>query len=182
MPELWRLLHTRAVTDDDERAGALRLRPPHHPVDRRAVGWWATQLGLAVAAVVVPLLVLGALITPARFWLWLPAALIGVPGLAATIALPLLWFRHHRWEITDEAVYTRTGWFFTQWRVAPLSRVQTVDTIRGPLEQRFGVATLTVTTASSKGAVKVEGLAATVAADLAQELTRTVQASPGDAT
>jgi membrane protein YdbS with pleckstrin-like domain len=88
----------------------------------------------------------------------------------------------HRWEVTDEAVYVRTGALWQEWRIAPMSRIQTVDTVRGPLEQAFRLATVTVTTASAKGAVRIEGLDHEVAAELAQRLTRITGATPGDAT
>jgi membrane protein YdbS with pleckstrin-like domain len=159
-----------------------RLRPPQHPVDRRAIGWWTANTLLAVGTPVLALVVLAALIAPARFWLAAPAGLIAVIGLPVAFALPRWWFRVHRWEVTDEAVYTRTGFFWQEWRVAPLSRIQTVDTRRGPLEQRFGLATLVVTTASAKGAVTVPGLDRGTAEDLAERLTATTQATPGDAT
>jgi hypothetical protein len=171
-----------APTVDDSPSPPLRLRPPRHAVDPRAVGWWSLQLVLLAAVPVLILGVLGLLIAPARLWLFVPAGILAAVGALAAVALPRLWFRHHRWEVTDEAVYTRTGWFFQEWRVAPLSRIQTVDTVRGPLEQRFGLATLTVTTASAKGAVKVEGLDAETAADLAAGLTLATQATPEDAT
>ena len=171
-----------APTIDDSPSPPLRLRPPRHAVDPRAVGWWSLQLVLLAAVPVAILVVLGLLIAPARLWLLVPAGVVAAIGALAALALPRLWFRHHRWEVTDEAVYTRTGWFFQEWRVAPLSRIQTVDTVRGPLEQRFGLATLTVTTASAKGAVKVEGLDAGTAADLAADLTLATQATPEDAT
>lgn len=171
-----------APTIDDRPSPPLRLRPPRHTVDPRAVGLWSLQLALWAGGPALVLGVLGLLIAPARLWLLLPAAALVVAGALAAAALPRLWFRHHRWEVTEEAVYTRTGWFFQEWRVAPLSRIQTVDTVRGPLEQRFGLATLTVTTASAKGAVKIEGLDAETAADLAAELTVATQATPEDAT
>jgi membrane protein YdbS with pleckstrin-like domain len=151
-------------------------------VDPRAVGLWSLQLVLWVGAPAAVLGVLGLLIAPARLWLLVPAGVLAVVAVLCAATLPRLWFRHHRWEVTEEAVYTRTGWFFQEWRVAPLSRIQTVDTVRGPLEQRFGLATLTVTTASAKGAVKIEGLDAEIAADLAAELTFATQATPEDAT
>jgi membrane protein YdbS with pleckstrin-like domain len=160
----------------------IRLRPPQNPVDRRAVGWWTTNLLLLFAAPVSVLVLLGVLITPARFWLLAPAALIAAIGLVAVVALPRWWFRVHRWEVTDHAVYTRTGWFWQEWRVAPLSRIQTVDTRRGPVEQRFGLATVVVTTASAKGAVTMPGLAHAVAEDIVEQLTEATQAVPGDAT
>jgi membrane protein YdbS with pleckstrin-like domain len=151
-------------------------------VDPRAVGLWSLQFVLWVGAPAAVLGVLGLLIAPARLWLLVPAGILAVVAALCAATLPRLWFRHHRWEVTEEAVYTRTGWFFQEWRVAPLSRIQTVDTVRGPLEQRFGLATLTVTTASAKGAVKIEGLDAEIAADLAAELTFATQATPEDAT
>jgi uncharacterized protein len=165
-----------------ELAGEPRLRPPRNPVDRRAVAWWRTTVALLVAVPVVVLVALGLLIPPARWWLLLPAAAVLVVGTPAVLALPRWWFRTHRWEVTDAAVYTRSGYFWREWRVAPMSRIQTVDTQRGPLEQRFGLATVTVTTASAKGALKIEGLDHRVAADLAEQLTAATQATPGDAT
>jgi membrane protein YdbS with pleckstrin-like domain len=59
-------------------------------------------------------------------------------------------FRIHRWEVTDEAVYTLSGWLVREWRIAPISRVQTVDTEHGPLQQLLRLATVTVTTASAR--------------------------------
>ncbi len=79
-------------------------------------------------------------------------------------------------------MYVRTGYFWQEWRIAPMSRIQTVDTVRGPLEQVFRLATVTVTTASAKGAITIAGLDHEVAADLARRLTRIAQATPGDAT
>lgn len=131
---------------------------------------------------VVPLAVLGALIEAARPWLLLPAAVLAAAGTAAAVLLPVWWFRTHRWEITEDAVYVRTGFFRQEWRIAPMSRIQTVDTVRGPLEQLFGLSTVTVTTASAKGAVRIEGLDHEVAADLARQLTRITRDTPGDAT
>lgn len=160
----------------------VRLRPPKNTLNERVVGWWRVQLLLATVVPVAVLAVLGLLIESARPWLLLCAVVVAVLGLGCTLFLPLWWFRIHRWEVTDEAVYVRTGAFWQEWRIAPMSRIQTVDTMRGPLEQGFRLATVIVTTASSKGAIKIEGLDHELAAELAQQLTRITQATPGDAT
>lgn len=160
----------------------MRLRPPHHTPDERVIGWWRAQWLLLAGVPVVVLAVLGALLQSARFWLWPPAGVLAVAGLACTAFFPRWWFTVHRWEVTDDAVYVRTGAFRQEWRIAPMSRIQTVDTVRGPLEQAFGLATLTVTTASAKGAVRIEGLDHELAAELAERLTRITQGTPGDAT
>ncbi|MFC7931243.1 PH domain-containing protein [Streptomyces cinereoruber] len=161
---------------------AVRLRPPRNAVDGRAVTWWRTQLLVTTAVPVVVLGVLGALIGPARTWLLVAAGAVAAAGLACTAFFPAWWFRVHRWEATDEAVYVRTGALWQEWRIAPMSRIQTVDTSRGPLEQYFRLATVTVTTASSEGAIRIEGLDHELAADLAERLTAVTQATPGDAT
>jgi membrane protein YdbS with pleckstrin-like domain len=161
---------------------AVRLRPPRNAVDQRAVTWWRTRLLMTAAVPVAVLAVLGALIGPARSWLLLAAGAVAVLGLGCTAFLPAWWFRVHRWEVTDEAVYVRTGALWQEWRIAPMSRIQTVDTVRGPLEQTFRLATVTVTTASSKGAIRIEGLDHELAAELAERLTLITRATPGDAT
>ncbi|KPC81739.1 MULTISPECIES: PH domain-containing protein [Streptomyces] len=162
--------------------GTIRLRPPRNTLDPRAVGWWRAQWLLLTAAPVAVLGILGALIAPARLWLLTPAAVLAGAGLLCAVLFPLWWFRTHRWEVTDEAVYVSTGVLLREWRIAPMSRIQTVDTVRGPLEQLFGLATVTVTTASAKGAVRIEGLTHEVAAGLVERLTRITQDTPGDAT
>ncbi|WP_426363304.1 PH domain-containing protein [Streptomyces sp. E-08] len=161
---------------------AVRLRPPRNAVDERAVTWWRTRLLVTTAVPVVVLAVLGALIGPARSWLLLSAGAVAALGLACTAFFPAWWFRVHRWEVTDEAVYVRTGALWQEWRIAPMSRIQTVDTVRGPLEQAFRLATVTVTTASAKGALRIEGLDHELAAELAERLTLITRATPGDAT
>ncbi|MEV6910584.1 PH domain-containing protein [Amycolatopsis sp. NPDC051071] len=162
--------------------GKVRLRPPRNALDRRVLGWWRSQGALFFGSPVLVLAVLGLLIEPARSWLLMPAVVLAVLGLAWVIAMPLWWFKVHRWEVTETAVYTRSGFFWQEWRVAPMSRIQTVDTLRGPLQQVFKLATVTVTTASARGAVKISGLDHELAASLAEQLTETTQVTPGDAT
>ena len=91
---------------------------------------------------------------------WLVATTVATAVAAVTYGMfvPPLLFRIHRWEITDEAVYTLSGWLVREWRIAPISRVQTVDTEHGPLQQLLELATVTVTTASARGPVKIPGL------------------------
>ncbi|MFD9972115.1 PH domain-containing protein [Streptomyces sp. NPDC059011] len=162
--------------------GTVRLRPPNNTLNERAVGWWRARCLLTAAVPVAVLASLGAFIGPARTWLWIAVGVLAFLGLAGTAFFPSWWYRVHRWEVTEEAVYVRTGALLQEWRIAPMSRIQTVDTVRGPLEQLFRLATVTVTTASAKGAVRIEGLDHEVAAALAEQLTRITQATPGDAT
>jgi uncharacterized protein len=171
----------RAGTTDGS-TGAVRLRPPGNAPDARVVGWWRTQWLIgAVFAAALPGLP-GLFIPAARGWLLPLSAVLGGLCLLSAVALPPWWYRVHRWEVTEDAVYVLTGAVWREWRIAPMSRIQTVDTMRGPLERGYRLATVTVTTASSKGPVKITGLDHEVAAELAERLTRITRDTPGDAT
>jgi len=166
---------TRSVTPDShaasgDPAGEPAFRPPSRPVDRRAIRWWLTQALVTVLPPVLVLVLLALLIPPARPWLLLSAAVLGVPGLVYVAAMPPWRYRVHRWETTQDAVFTRAGWLRQQWRVAPMARIQTVDTVRGPLQQMFGLSTVVVTTASAAGALKIGGLDHRRARDVVEEL------------
>jgi membrane protein YdbS with pleckstrin-like domain len=162
-------------------AGALPLRPPAHQVSPRAVTWWRLRgliVGGALVGPQVPLIALGA----ASGWLTVLVLVTAAGALAYVLAVPPLLYRIHRWEITDEAVYTLSGWLVREWRIAPISRVQTVDTEHGPLQQLLKLASVTVTTASARGPVRIRGLDDHAARGIARTLTETTQATPGDAT
>jgi membrane protein YdbS with pleckstrin-like domain len=141
-----------------------------------------TGEAISNAVVAVVLGVLAFLIEPARPWLLLALGIALVIGVPYMIVMPLWRYRVHRWEVTEDAVYTRTGWLWQEWRIAPMSRIQTVDTARGPLEQAFRLSSVTVTTASAAGPLKIKGLDRTVAEDLVEKLTEVTQAHRGDAT
>jgi uncharacterized protein len=158
------------------------LRPPHHLVSPKARLYWAVR---ALAGWLV-------LLAVELIWMLADGANRGthVAGLVATVVLaaahvtvmPLWRFRVHRWESTPEAVYTQSGWFNQERRIAPVSRIQTVDSERGPLEQIFGLANVTVTTASAAGPLEIHGLDRATAQRLVDELTTAAQATRGDAT
>jgi membrane protein YdbS with pleckstrin-like domain len=88
----------------------------------------------------------------------------------------------HRWESTASAVYTQTGWLARERRIAPMSRVQTVDFDQSALGRLLGLATVTVTTASAAGPLQLAALQVDVALRLVDELTRRAEADQGDAT
>ena len=69
-------------------------------------------------------------------WLHVLVAVGTVLGIAVSVVVGPLWrYRVHRWDVDPTAVYTRSGWWVQERRIAPISRVQTVDTYRGPLDR-----------------------------------------------
>jgi membrane protein YdbS with pleckstrin-like domain len=108
----------------------------------------------------------------------------GVAGIFAANLLFMPTYRYfvHRWETTDEAVYSLSGWITREWRIVPVSRIQSIDTVQGPIEQLLGLSTIKVTTASHEGHVKIEGLETPIAEEAVRRLNEIAQATPGDAT
>jgi membrane protein YdbS with pleckstrin-like domain len=157
------------------------LRDPAHRVSRRALGSWTVRAaadGLVVLAVEA-----GIAIGTGPGTAWLAAILVTLAGAAAyAVIMPQWRYRVHRWEVTDTAVYTRTGWFSVHWRIAPISRIQTIDSHRWFGERLFGLANVTATTASAAGPVTIRGLDRATADRLLDQLTAATAAVPGDAT
>jgi membrane protein YdbS with pleckstrin-like domain len=154
----------------------LDLRPPRHKVSPRAIRYWTARAAggwlLVLAAQVVWLL----LTTADRGWHVVALAVTLVVGVAHVVVMPRWRYAVHRWEAAPHAVYTQAGWFDQERRIAPISRIQTVDTERGPLEQLFGLSSVTVTTASAAGALEIRGLDRAVADALVDELTAETEA------
>ncbi|MGV9305364.1 MULTISPECIES: PH domain-containing protein [unclassified Nonomuraea] len=160
----------------------LTLRPPRNLADPRTVAWWTVQAFLLAVPLAAAVLAAYWFLTPRPAVLGGLAVAVALACLLSAATVPRAYYRVQRWEITDEAVYVRSGWITHTWRVAPMSRIQTVDTARGPVQRMFGLADVTVTTASAAGAITIEGLDHELAAELAARLTAVTQATKGDAT
>jgi membrane protein YdbS with pleckstrin-like domain len=160
----------------------VTLVDPQHPPSRKAPLVWA--IGAAIPWLVLAAGQLVWIALDRRFlWLHAAAAAVTVLGAVMFVAIVPLWrYRVHRWDISPQAVFTRSGWLVQERRIAPISRVQTVDTYRGPLDRVFGLANVTVTTASSAGAVRIIALDSAVADDIAARLTDIAAIGTEDAT
>jgi membrane protein YdbS with pleckstrin-like domain len=151
------------------------VRTPAWPLSRSAIGLWVTEgvLGAVAAGVIATVFLVA---VPASVGGPVPVLRWLVPGIALAYAVvavgvrPWVRFRVHHWEVTGEAVYTLTGWLTRTWMLVPISRIQTVDVTRGVLQQLFGLASVSVLTASSAGTVRVPHLAVDVAHRVADDL------------
>jgi membrane protein YdbS with pleckstrin-like domain len=160
----------------------VTLTEPANKPSRKAPLVWA--IGAAIPWTVLLVAVIGWLAVGrgAAWWHW-PAVAVPVAGLVVSVGVVPWWrYRVHRWEIGPTAVYTRDGWLVQERRIAPISRVQTVDTARGPLDRLFGLANVTVTTASSAGAVRIVALDSDVADRVVAQLTDIAALGEQDAT
>lgn len=158
------------------------LRPPRYQVHPKARHAWRISAVLGWLFLLVPLVVVAVVVEVSRPWTaWAAGAVAGVTAVHATV-MPEWRYRVHRWEVDDMAVYTRAGWISQTSRVAPVSRIQTVDSSYGPIQRMFGLGRLTVTTASAAGALTVDGLEHTRVEELVARLTAVTARDGGDAT
>jgi hypothetical protein len=146
-------------------------------LDSRAKTLWRITGALGA----LPLLVVGAFVSSSLLRVVEAPLLLGVlPFLAALVlfvalagVLPGLRWRRWRYEIRAEEVDLQRGIFWVSRTLVPLARIQHVDTQSGPLQRRFGLATVVFYTAA--GASQIPELSAPVAAevrDRISELTR----------
>jgi len=160
----------------------MNLVEPANPPSRKAPLVWAIGSAIPWLVLAVGQAVWFA-IDPRLDWVHALAAAVTVLGIVVFVVVVPLWrYRVHRWDIGPKAVYTRTGWLVQERRIAPISRVQTVDTYRGPLDRLFGLANVTVTTASSAGAVRIVALDSDVADLVVAQLTDIAALGAEDAT
>src|SRR2546421_8934048 len=128
---------------------AVALRAPAHRVSRRAIWYWTLRAAfgwLVLAAIQVMWLIGTDSLAPLRV-----AALVATGVLAALhlIVMPQWRYRVHRWENTDQAVYTQTGWVTQERRIAPSSRLQTVESELGVLGRLVGLSHVSLATAAA---------------------------------
>jgi membrane protein YdbS with pleckstrin-like domain len=156
------------LREETARSRARPARPaPSERLDPRARTLWrwvglifAASLVLLAALIGVMLVLLdvGALIA------CLPAVVTLLVASPAAIVVPDLLWRHWRYEIGAEEVDLQHGVITITRTLIPMARIQHVDTRRGPLERRFGLASVVLYTAA--GAIEIPALAADVAASV----------------
>ncbi|MBW3085310.1 hypothetical protein KEM60_01507 [Austwickia sp. TVS 96-490-7B] len=158
------------------------VRRPAHRVSPRAPWMWLVSTAVGWLCVLVPCGAVWWFVESSRGWMgWV----CGGGALWAVVhcaVMPPWRYLVHRWEVDDTAVYTLEGWFTQRSRVAPVSRIQTVDSRYGPVQRLFGLGTVQVTTASAAGPLDVDGLPRAQVEELVARLTAVTARGSGDAT
>jgi membrane protein YdbS with pleckstrin-like domain len=167
------------------------LRDPANRVSPKAVRLWLFE------ALIAFVFFAGGSILISRWvggsgWPWVPGWFAGnswlLPAAVLVVVLPFLvaepFVRYavHRWELSGDVVYARSGFLTREWVFVPVSRIQTVDKGQGWMERMLGLATLEIRTASHAGSSTIKGLDLTVAAGLAEQLAHRAEELRDDAT
>ena len=139
-------------------------RPPG-----RARRRYVVRFGLVVAVVVGIAYALDTRLLETGWW-WAALGLF----LLVPPAAHLRW-RHRGYDLTDDAIATRTGFWRRTTRIVPYYRIQTVFVRRSLFQRRRRLATLTADTASSSSLVGGDASAFDIGSDVAAELRDTLR-------
>jgi membrane protein YdbS with pleckstrin-like domain len=170
------------MTMGNAAIAAMVYEPTGRPSVRAVKFWrWNAIVGWSIFSILqlVWMLIANAWTNPLHL---AGLALTIVVAIAYAIIMPPWRYRVHRWQITDDAIFVRSGWLTQETRVAPIARLQTVDSKRGFLHRLMGLTTVTITTASSAGALSIHALDDAVAREVVAQLTEIAQHGEGDAT
>ncbi len=147
-----------SIADDQDKA----LDPNSVTVARIVAAVRMMILAVPLAAFALSI-VLGNMGTSTLIWLG-----AGGLGYAALFAWSIYWpglrYRYARYRVTGRGLWIRRGVVWRSEISVPQSRVQHTDVSQGPLERRFGIATLVLHTAGTQhAAVSLGGLSHTAA-------------------
>lgn len=153
------------------RAGIVDDVPPvtRRP-DPRLIRLWRTEALLWTGAASLGIVALTRLLD----WgirAWIAAAILALAGAACATLLPPARVRAWSFEVGENEVRIRRGVLWRTESVVLHSRIQHVDTRRGPLERAFGLASVVLFTAGSVGAsISIPGLLPSEAESLRDHL------------
>lgn len=141
---------------------------PRERLDPKAKTVWRINNALWSGPMLVTgMVVSGALarFSEAPFYLWgLPALGALFIAVLSIFVTPDLRWRRWRYEIRPDEIDLQRGMFWITRTLVPLARIQHVDTQNGPLQRRYGLATVVFYTAA--GANSIPELASPVADDV----------------
>lgn len=140
---------------------ASTSRVPHEQLDPNAKRIWI--IGDLIGAIVLTLLTLGASLLVRWIadlhWIWvaIPVLVVLALGLAWAFMTPRIRYNQWRFAIRDDEVDLAHGIVVKTRQIVPMARIQHVDTTRGPIQRRYGLASVVFYTAA--GAMTIPELA-----------------------
>jgi membrane protein YdbS with pleckstrin-like domain len=151
-----------------------------HVLRIRALSGVVWMLAIAAVAVLLPYYVPEALeILPEWVGPWRWVALILVPlALWKLLVVPGREWRRCGYAFTGRELHIAAGWWTRIHAIVPVSRVQHIDVVQGPVERMFGVARLLLFTAGTDmAAVPLGG----IRRETAEEIRDAIRVSIGSA-
>jgi membrane protein YdbS with pleckstrin-like domain len=162
---------------DPSEVDVAELTGPEQSLEPAVRLVWILRAGL-VALVLGTVAGALAVVFSAPVWVG-PGLFTVLFGLGAARA----YFRYRSWSyrVRTDSLFLDRGVLTRVRTVVPYVRIQHVDASRGPVERAFGLATVVVYTAGSRGAdVSIPGLTPEQADDLQERLKRLAIAAEGE--
>lgn len=146
-----------------------RLSPRYRAL-RRLTTVLAAPILLSVPAVLIGVLT--------GLW-WLSAVLWGIALVVVVVRLALVERNYRSWGYVEreQDLYITHGVLFRSLVAVPYGRMQLVEVASGPLERAFGLASVTLKTASAETNATIPGLTPAEAARLRDRLTELGESS-----
>lgn len=162
------LLFTNPEIDISQlpRAEEVPLQPLHPTYLKLLRIEWAITVVVMIAVTIVAMVFIPRFGRPPLVWL--------APAAVAFFLLFYLFvqektFPYRAFAVRERDVVYQKGWIIRSLKVCPFNRIQNCAVQSGPLERKFGLASLTLFTAGSNGAdLRIYGLTQTEADNLRQ--------------
>jgi hypothetical protein len=127
---------------------------PDLPVDPRTIAVWRWTTSFAFAPPAAVLLAVATIVTfvggPIAIALWIVWTLLLMLAPVVVWLYPPACYRHLRYRVDGTGITIRQGVVWRNQSHLPQVRIQHTDVSQGPLQRRYGVATLKLYTAGSR--------------------------------
>ncbi len=138
------------------KAEETSLQPIESSYRKILVWEWMIGWGIILLAAIITILLIPAIQN--ILWIAVIAVAISVFGLL-NLWLMLKSFSRKAYALRDKDLIYRSGWMIQRFSVCPFNRIQHCSVSAGPLERRFGLASISVYTAGTEGSdMKISGL------------------------
>ncbi|WP_138420636.1 PH domain-containing protein [Aquibacillus sediminis] len=127
-------------------------QPPSERIAKDAIQAWklVALLWLAVPILITVGLFLLAYFFDFSYWLGVIALILSViEGLITVFLIPKLRWRRWRYQVFEQEIYIQHGILVVSRTLVPMIRVQHVDTKQGPVLKKYGLSSLTISTAAT---------------------------------
>ena len=149
-------INTSVDITDLPAAEQLELKPIE-PVYLKLlrIQWWITVAVLSIIAAALIFSIPGAKEIKGLFFILIPWFLIlSLYRLSIENSFPFI-----KYAVRENDILFHSGWLIRTLKICPFNRIQNCSVTHGPLERKFGLATLIVYTAGTGGAdMRIPGL------------------------
>jgi len=129
----------------------LNLQPPAQQIDADALKAWRLTGGISAAVYAIVVIVIIWLTIRFDWPLWIAAAAAAAAIIGSyleAVLLPRLRWNRYRFDIHEHEIDLLYGLLIKKRVLIPMVKVQHVDTKQGPILRRYGLATVTFSTAA----------------------------------